>query len=1090
MDDEPMWAADRVVARTPGFAITNPKTPNEFAIKVNHLTLVKGNQFDERIKTDPHDVRVVKTSRCDDLCKYLLGHERITRTHSLFNIPLRQRISKMHTQFMLKAKSAALDESIKLNICSLTIHQSLSNIWIGSFHLFVTVAKYQRQNSVDSNKPDLLHQNYFPKTTKPAFTNKPNGKPSFASVVHGYISTGDSPNIRSISLKDQDLVSIDDSSRVLLVKLKEVDSMSNMFQICRNEGFENLKIHRVGGLWIWILFPSSTSRTSFQDNECMKSLSSAFKIVSPFFRVDERLIWIEINSLPLCGWGSAAFKKVASMFGKFMFFETEQSVAICMGRVCVATKSHQLVSEKFRVEIRGEMFDFHVQEIVDDLDDLLNDLNDGQKEVYSDDNNELTNDKIDNHNMEDTKNAQHQSPKDTISHNFSRPPGFEDYKKGASSTNNCSTSFAKFRKKDIKGFSLINEMTGIIKVGDSQGYDIGSILKKLFEDGVVKLSDMMENPMKLVDEISGELGEIRGCESKKRRKDQDRASSSDRDRGHVYDRDRDRLPLAQALILRRSRDRVRHQDYGGECWSNLDGLWVRVNSMYDKKHAFNLSYFPVENHAAEYFCDICESSLDPTNRFFYHCNDCDRSMHLACAPMMFHWETPFRGRFSRDVNNGSFMLFGDLNEVRFDFERLRSSFSQSEADTFNTFITNFGLIELPLGCHLFTWMNKAGTKLSKLDRFLFSENVIKALFDVQVTALDKLDHNPILLHCNKSDYELLEKDVSMEEIKAAVWDCGNDKAGRSNGFIRRYWEHIKSDIKKFVSKFLETKKMSMDSNSSFITLILKVSNPIHVKNYHPISLINVYYKIIAKILANRLVKVVDKIVSQEQSTFILGRQILDGPLMLREMIDWTSILVNGSPTSEFSVKRGLRQRGSLSPFLFILIMEGLHTTLMEATNSGLICDWSSFDMDNIIRVLQVFYLASGLKINIHKSNVYGVGVSDNENARLVEPCTPETVLVQLGLLKTRYLFLNPLKTMHGVQGMATWLMAHIVKDVLFVGNKMHKAFPLPGESSHWQYKFPLPVEGVPTARRIEIPLLGVCTAMMKKLPVKDRWQLH
>nr|GEX41831.1 hypothetical protein [Tanacetum cinerariifolium] len=73
-----------------------------------------------------------------------------------------------------------------------------------------------------------------------------------------------------------------------------------------------------------------------------------------------------------------------------------------------------------------------------------------------------------------------------------------------------------------------------------------------------------------------------------------------------------------------------------------------------------------------------------------------------------------------------------------------------------------------------------------------------------------------------------------------------------------------------------------------------------------------------------------------------------------------------------------------------------------------------------------------------------------------------------------------------------------------VGNKMHKAFPLPGESSHWQYKvplpvkgeehwqykFPLPVEGVPTAKRMEIPLPEVCTATMKKLPVKDKWQLH
>ncbi|GJT91633.1 reverse transcriptase domain-containing protein [Tanacetum coccineum] len=54
MDDEPMWAADRVVAPTPGSAITIPETANEFAIKGNHLTLVKGNQFDDRTKTDPH----------------------------------------------------------------------------------------------------------------------------------------------------------------------------------------------------------------------------------------------------------------------------------------------------------------------------------------------------------------------------------------------------------------------------------------------------------------------------------------------------------------------------------------------------------------------------------------------------------------------------------------------------------------------------------------------------------------------------------------------------------------------------------------------------------------------------------------------------------------------------------------------------------------------------------------------------------------------------------------------------------------------------------------------------------------------------
>ncbi|GJZ71673.1 hypothetical protein Tco_0635524 [Tanacetum coccineum] len=54
MDDEPMWAADHVVAPTLGSAITIPETANKFAIKGNHLTLVKGNQFDGRTKTDPH----------------------------------------------------------------------------------------------------------------------------------------------------------------------------------------------------------------------------------------------------------------------------------------------------------------------------------------------------------------------------------------------------------------------------------------------------------------------------------------------------------------------------------------------------------------------------------------------------------------------------------------------------------------------------------------------------------------------------------------------------------------------------------------------------------------------------------------------------------------------------------------------------------------------------------------------------------------------------------------------------------------------------------------------------------------------------
>ncbi|GJU51355.1 putative RNA-directed DNA polymerase, eukaryota, reverse transcriptase zinc-binding domain protein [Tanacetum coccineum] len=297
------------------------------------------------------------------------------------------------------------------------------------------------------------------------------------------------------------------------------------------------------------------------------------------------------------------------------------------------------------------------------------------------------------------------------------------------------------------------------------------------------------------------------------------------------------------------------------------------------------------------------------------------------------------------------------------------------------------------------------------------------------------------------DRDSLEAHVSMEEIKMAVWGCGSEKAPGPDGytfaFVKKYWDLLKANIFDFVSSFLSTGKMPPGSNSSFITLIPKVSNPILITDFRPISLIGIHYKIIAKVLANRLSRVINKIISPEQTSFIAGRQILDGPLILSEVIDWykkrkkkmlifkvdfekafdsvswryldfmlcnlgfgliwrswikaclessrTSVLVNGSPTSEFNVRRGLRQGDPLSPFLFIIIMEGLHAAISDSVRNGLIhgiqigsddviitSEWSNHDVDNIIRIFKVFFLASGLKINICKSSIYGVGVSSEE----------------------------------------------------------------------------------------------------------------
>ena len=148
------------------------------------------------------------------------------------------------------------------------------------------------------------------------------------------------------------------------------------------------------------------------------------------------------------------------------------------------------------------------------------------------------------------------------------------------------------------------------------------------------------------------------------------------------------------------------------------------------------------------------------------------------------------------------------------------------------------------------------------------------------------------LHFRSLSYRegaLLIRHFSVEEVKAAVWDCDNFKCpghdGVNFGFIKTFRDMLKDDVMRFLMEFHKNGRLAKGINSTFIALIPKVDNPQRLNDFRPISLVGSMYKILAKVLANRLRSMIGSVVSDSRSAFVKGRQILDGILVANEIVD-------------------------------------------------------------------------------------------------------------------------------------------------------------------------------------------------------------
>ncbi|XP_028079407.1 uncharacterized protein LOC114281149 [Camellia sinensis] len=245
--------------------------------------------------------------------------------------------------------------------------------------------------------------------------------------------------------------------------------------------------------------------------------------------------------------------------------------------------------------------------------------------------------------------------------------------------------------------------------------------------------------------------------------------------------------------------------------------------------------------------------------------------------------------------------------------------------------------------------------------------------------------------------EQLEAKFIEEEIRNVIKRCEGNKAPRPDGFnmafFKKCWGIVKSDVLQFMMDFHQNASFVGGINSSFIALILKSNSPSCLNDYRPISLIGSMYKLLAKVLLDKLKLIMPKIIGEVQSSFLGGRNILDGVLIPNEIVNgWRKSNSKGlvlklgfekaydSINWEFLFSMLLNFgfgdnwvrwiRACVSSAKIFVLVNGSPTSKFSPQRA----EW--VEVVNIKRILGCFEILSGLKINYHKSVICGIGVDD------------------------------------------------------------------------------------------------------------------
>ncbi|GJY10526.1 RNA-directed DNA polymerase, eukaryota, reverse transcriptase zinc-binding domain protein [Tanacetum coccineum] len=824
---------------------------------------------------------------------------------------------------------------------------NLCTIWVGNFKIHANIARFQRSPLNRPPPPMNSYKSQFPanpnSNSVPDVSLKKNGVNRYSNSYVHVVKTGHHDS--QAEKESIPALVLDDScgyqrefATVLMGKVKEISSLTNLKLVLANEGFDCITLKYMGGFWVMLEFLSEVTKEKFKENVAVGTWFSQLQQASNEFLIEERIAWIDIEGVPLKVWSKNTFNRIAAKWGDILHIDQEDE------SVSGAGDKEFRWSSDFEDENEGD------SDTEDELggEDLQVDNVGNPKDNITEEDSEVE-EVAETRKEKDTKGKKGMNLNDSLKY----PPGFTPMgdseihsndgfeaaaanvepiqnvlkhksspvqKKNVSPNNvnegkEDSVCSGHFKKNGMpqSGGSILQLMAELIKVGQAMGYNMEGCLgqrakkdwiKELCIKNKVNFVSLQETKIETI-----ELSNVKECwgnfafEYK--------CGASVGNSGGI-------LCIWDPSMFRNTMSTA--SDYFIMRVSNLLwGIYPGNEAHIADSNAYTLTFMKKLKYLKEKIRLWVKDKRDSSSKN----QKKDLIKELAEIDLIID-----KGEGNAEVLIKRMDVINSLHDIKKSESmemaqkaKIKWAIEGDENSKYFHGILNKRRNQLSIRGIFAEGIWIDSPKLVKNEFLTYFSN----RFDQPSPSRLVLDSN---FHCKLDNVQ----QADLENVEEAVF------------------------------YFFQHGTFPKGGNSSFIVLIPKTTDAKLVKEFRPITLIGTLYKIIAKILANRFVIILGDLVNEVQSAFVNNRQILDGPFMLNEIFQWC---------------KKKRKHSMIFKVDFEKAYDSVRWDYLDDVlkSFGFGEKWRDSNIDTIVRVLDCFFRALGLRINMSKSKIMGISVS-------------------------------------------------------------------------------------------------------------------